>query len=277
MSKSNKLSTDDVLALLPTDYQPQPQEFINKRQKLYQSPKGVVILKESKVYQDKNELWSAVNKDVLDDVSYLCLTAGYLGVLMIPASVLVQYFDNNSISTLKNGRNNIRIRIEGERFILYDTDSPEIDLSSYFISSENDDSICDLIQSASIEEIWKKAEQFVDYEEQYREGFGIKLRRESKMQKERISRIEEYTCQICGFHQAYVNKNGKQRFIIQVDHIVEKSQGGGECLNNLLVLCPNCHAKKTYGIIKINPDYTIEENGERKHLKYDRHLTKRHE
>lgn len=275
MSKSNKLSTDDVLALLPTDYK--PTEEINTRQKLYQSPKGVVILRESKVYQDKNELWTAVNKDVLDDVSYLCLTAGYLGVLMIPASVLVQYFDNNSISTLKNGRKNIRIRIEGERFILYDADSPEIDLSSYFISSENDDSICDLIQSASIEEIWKKAEQFVDYEEQYREGIGIKLRRESKMQKERISRIEEYTCQICGFHQAYVNKNGKQRFIIQVDHIVEKSQGGGECLNNLLVLCPNCHAKKTYGIIKINPDYTIEENGERKHLKYDRHLTKRHE
>lgn len=275
MLKSNKLSNDDVLALLPTDYK--PLEIINTRQKLYQSPKGVVILRESKVYQDENVLWTAVNKDVLDDVSYLCLTAGYLGVLMIPASVLVQYFDNNSISTLKNGRKNIRIRIEGERFILYDADSPEIDLSSYFISSENDDSICDLIQSASIEEIWKKAEQFVDYEEQYREGFGIKLRRESKMQKERISRIEEYTCQICGFHQAYVNKNGKQRFIIQVDHIVEKSQGGGECLNNLLVLCPNCHAKKTYGIIKINPDYTIEENGERKHLKYDRHLTKRHE
>ncbi|MBO5834655.1 MAG: HNH endonuclease [Bacteroidales bacterium] len=275
MLKSNKLSVDDVLALLPTDYK--PLEIINTRQKLYQSPKGVVIFRESKVYQDKNVLWTAVNKDVLDDVSYLCLTAGYLGVLMIPASVLVQYFDNNSISTLKNGRKNIRIRIEGERFILYDADSPEIDLSSYFISSENDDSICDLIQSASIEEIWKKAEQFVDYEEQYREGFGIKLRRESKMQKERISRIEEYTCQICGFHQAYVNKNGKQRFIIQVDHIVEKSQGGGECLNNLLVLCPNCHAKKTYGIIKINPDYTIEENGERKHLKYDRHLTKRHE
>ena len=275
MLKSNKLSVDDVLALLPTDYK--PLEIINTRQKLYQSPKGVVIFRESKVYQDKNVLWTAVNKDVLDDVSYLCLTAGYLGVLMIPASVLVQYFDNNSISTLKNGRKNIRIRIEGERFILYDADSPEIDLSSYFISSENDDSICDLIQSASIEEIWKKAEQFVDYEEQYREGFGIKLRRESKMQKERISRIEEYTCQICGFHQAYVNKNGKQRFIIQVDHIVEKSQGGGECLNNLLVLCPNCHAKKTYGIIKINPDYTIEENGERKHLKYDRHLTKRYE
>lgn len=275
MLKSNKLSIDDVLALLPTDYQ--PLEIINTRQKLYQSPKGVVIFRESKVYQYENVLWTAVNKDVLDDVSYLCLTAGYLGVLMIPASVLVQYFDNNSISTLKNGRKNIRIRIEGERFILYDADSPEIDLSSYFISSENDDSICDLIQSASIEEIWKKAEQFVDYEEQYREGFGIKLHRESKMQKERISRIEEYTCQICGFHQAYVNKNGKQRFIIQVDHIVEKSQGGGECLNNLLVLCPNCHAKKTYGIIKINPDYTIEENGERKHLKYDRHLTKRHE
>lgn len=70
-----------------------------------------------------------------------------------------------------------------------------------------------------------------------------------------------------------MNENGKTRYIIEVDHIVEKSQGGGENINNLLVLCPNCHAKKTYGVIKINSDYSIEdENGERKLLKQNRHL-----
>ena len=71
---------------------------------------------------------------------------------------------------------------------------------------------------------------------------------------------------------AGLNANGKTRHIIQVDHIIEKSQGGGERMNNLLVLCPNCHAKKTYGVIKINPDYTFEENGEKKILKQNKHL-----
>ena len=75
--------------------------------------------------------------------------------------------------------------------------------------------------------------------------------------------LENHTCQICGFHQAYNNTMGKKRWIIEVDHIIEKAQGGGESINNLLVLCPNCHAKKTYGIIKIDENLNVFENGEK--------------
>ena len=32
---------------------------------------------------------------------------------------------------------------------------------------------------------------------------------------------------------------------------MDKAKGGGETLDNLWVLCPNCHAKKTFGLIKI--------------------------
>lgn len=147
-----------------------------------------------------------------------------------------------------------------------------MDLSRYFIPSENDEALRDFIQESSLEDILQKAKMFVDYKEQFREEYSIKIRHESKMQKERIARIEDYTCQICGFRQSYVNANGRTRYIIEVDHIVEKSQGGGETINNLLVLCPNCHAKKTYGLIKVNPDYTIEENGRQRPLMQDRHL-----
>ena len=35
---------------------------------------------------------------------------------------------------------------------------------------------------------------------------------------------------------------------------------GGENINNLLVLCPNCHAKKTYGIITIDENFNVYEN-----------------
>lgn len=272
-SSKECLLQKNVLALMPSEFK--PITVINSRRKLYQSPKGVILFRESQVYQQpKNELWSGVNKDMLlkESVSILCLTAGFLGILLIPAENLINYIEGNNISTLKNGRTNLRIRIEKDKFFLYDTDSPELDLTRYFIPNDNDEPLRDFIQESPIEYIWQKAIAFVDYEEQYREGYSIRLRHESKMQKERIARIENYTCQICGFHQSYVNSYGKTRYIIQVDHIVEKSQGGGENINNLLVLCPNCHAKKTYGVIKINSDYTIEENGVRKPLKQNKHL-----
>ena len=273
MQKSNEcLAKKDVLGLLPIDFR--PTNAINSRRKLYQSHKGILLFKESKVYQPQNVLWSGVDRDFLlnEKVSYLCLTVGVLGILLIPVECLIQYIENNYISEVKYGRKNLRIRIDGENFILYDTGASELDLTHYFIPIDDNDFFNDFIQASPIEDIWQKAKAFVDYEVQYRKG-SIRLRHESKMQKERIARIEDYTCQICGFHQSYVNENGKTRYIIEVDHIVEKSQGGGENINNLLVLCPNCHAKKTYGVIKINSDYSIEdENGERKLLKQNRHL-----
>lgn len=273
MSKSKEcLLHKDVLALMPMEFK--PINVINSIRKLYQSPKGIILFRESQIYEPQNVLWSGVDKNMLEEehVSYLCLSAGFLGILLIPASLLIQYIADNEISTVKNGRTNLRIRIDGERFILYDAGASELDLSRYFIPSENDEALRDFIQESSLEDILQKAKMFVDYKEQFREEYSIKIRHESKMQKERIARIEDYTCQICGFRQSYVNANGWTRYIIEVDHIVEKSQGGGETVNNLLVLCPNCHAKKTYGLIKVNPDYTIEENGRQRPLMQDRHL-----
>lgn len=273
MSKSKEcLLHKDVLALMPMEFT--PINVINSIRKLYQSPKGIILFRESQIYEPQNVLWSGVDKNMLEEehVSYLCLSAGFLGILLIPASLLIQYIADNEISTVKNGRTNLRIRIDGERFILYDAGASELDLSRYFIPSENDEALRDFIQESSLEDILQKAKMFVDYKEQFREEYSIKIRHESKMQKERIARIEDYTCQICGFRQSYVNANGRTRYIIEVDHIVEKSQGGGETVNNLLVLCPNCHAKKTYGLIKVNPDYTIEENGRQRPLMQDRHL-----
>ena len=38
--------------------------------------------------------------------------------------------------------------------------------------------------------------------------------------------------------------------ILQVHHIIEKSKGGSNKLNNLLLLCPNCHAREHLGYCK---------------------------
>lgn len=138
MRKSNKcLSYDRVLTLLPKEFK--PMSIINYRQKLHQSPKGIILLKESQIYQPQKVLWSGVDKDILEreDISFLCLTAGFMGILLIPVECLIQYIENNDVSTLKNGRTNLRIRVDGGKFVLYDTNAKELDLTNYFIQDEH--------------------------------------------------------------------------------------------------------------------------------------------
>lgn len=100
-----------------------------------------------------------------------------------------------------------------------------------------------------------------------------KIRKESQVQKRRVAALEDYTCQVCGFRYEYVKENGKKAWIIHVDHIVEKADRGSENLRNLWVLCPNCHAKKTYAIIKIDLEIRkITEEGVEIKLLKDNHL-----
>jgi hypothetical protein len=100
-----------------------------------------------------------------------------------------------------------------------------------------------------------------------------KVRKESQVQKRRIAAIEDYTCQVCGFRCEYVTESGKKAWIIHVDHIVDKANSGSENLKNLWVLCPNCHAKKTCGIITIDLQIgKITEGGQEIKLLRDHHL-----
>lgn len=60
---------------------------------------------------------------------------------------------------------------------------------------------------------------------------------------------------------------------IDVDQIIEKSDGGGEEVSNPWVLCPNCCVKKTLGVITIDPKkQLIQENGQVLKLDHDSHL-----
>ncbi len=100
-----------------------------------------------------------------------------------------------------------------------------------------------------------------------------KVRIEKRTQKRLVARKEGWACQICNWSLDYTNKNGKTVKRIDVDHIIEKSDGGGEEVSNLWVLCPNCHVKKTLGVITIDPKKKlILENGQAVELHHDSHL-----
>lgn len=88
--------------------------------------------------------------------------------------------------------------------------------------------------------------------ESHRETNGARrVRVEDQQQKGRIALIEKHTCQVCLFKCEYEHKD-ELRYVIEIDHIRPKSKGGDEHIDNLWALCPNCHTKKTRGIIKID-------------------------
>ncbi|MEM8598942.1 MAG: HNH endonuclease signature motif containing protein [Bacteroidota bacterium] len=56
--------------------------------------------------------------------------------------------------------------------------------------------------------------------------------------KERLGAARGGRCERCG----YDNYN-----ILQVHHILPRSEGGTNALRNLQLLCPNCHMEVHYG------------------------------
>ncbi len=100
-----------------------------------------------------------------------------------------------------------------------------------------------------------------------------KIRVENRKQKKRVAALEDYACQVCNWSLEWKNSKGKKAYRIDIDHIIEKRDEGGEELNNLWALCPNCHVKKTLKVIKIDPAArTITENGVKLKLHHDNHL-----
>lgn len=130
------------------------------------------------------------------------------------------------------------------------------------------------LSKISREELMAAARAFKDDGPSHVSGKGQRrVRRENREQKRRIAAIENYTCQICGFRYEFTDSSGTQRWICDVDHIIEKSDGGTEDIQNLLVLCPNCHAKKTRGAILVDSQtLRFYENGEERELIRDHHL-----
>lgn len=122
-------------------------------------------------------------------------------------------------------------------------------------------------------EIIRQAAMFLHDGDGYKESYGKKrVRKENQKQKRLVAKLYNYTCQVCNFYSEYKRVGDKKGYIIEIDHIVEKSEGGSETLNNLWVLCPNCHKEKTRGIIKICFEKkNVQKNGEDIKIK-DKHL-----
>jgi rubredoxin len=124
-----------------------------------------------------------------------------------------------------------------------------------------------------MERVIREAQEYKDTGDAYVMGTTLQKRRvENKKQKQRVAEIENHRCQVCGWSLEWTNSKGKRVMRIDIDHIIEKSEGGGEELSNLWALCPNCHVKKTLGVIKVDlKKKIVTENGEEIQI-LDNHL-----
>jgi len=166
---------------------------------------------------------------------------------------------NGSISRLNSIYHELILNKRAGSLFAYfgaDTESPDIQKAL-------SDTVDEKNEEKSKEELLEEARNFTQSGESHKlTTKPVKIRIEDVAQKRRVAAIEDFTCQVCEFQCGYIDNKGKQRWVIEVDHIIDKSDGGGELLDNLWVLCPNCHAKKTRGIIKIDPSTkTVTENG----------------
>ncbi|PJA39863.1 hypothetical protein CO179_04175, partial [candidate division WWE3 bacterium CG_4_9_14_3_um_filter_39_7] len=140
-----------------------------------------------------------------------------------------------------------------------------------------DDEIVEIETARYRDDVIELAKKYIPHGNAYVEKEGkYTVRQDSAAQKERIKILENYSCQICGISFEYINANGKKKQYIHADHIIDKHKGGTEKLHNLWILCPNCHTKKTLGIITIDTDEErICEKGTEIFLHHDNHLFKK--
>lgn len=126
----------------------------------------------------------------------------------------------------------------------------------------------------TIEELLAKARAYKGGRDSHKKSSSPrKIRIEDRVQKRIVAEIEGFACQICNWSLSRTDKKGNIHHRIDVDHIIDKSKGGDEDLRNLWVLCPNCHVKKTVGVITIKRGKKeVRENGKLIELHHDNHL-----
>ena len=97
----NALSYEKAINLLPSSFK--PMTLLSKQQNIYASNNGKIILKQSKIHYS-NQLWQSIRKEQLTDnnISYVCLIAGFLGMLVLPSEFLLDYFEKDNVTILKN-------------------------------------------------------------------------------------------------------------------------------------------------------------------------------
>lgn len=94
---------------------------------------------------------------------------------------------------------------------------------------------CDACEKARTDRRWSA---YQEKRKALNNGVDFYNTKEWKTLRLTVLERDHYLCQSCLKKGLYVDGN-------QVDHIIPRSQGGADTLNNLQTLCKSCHREKT--------------------------------
>lgn len=66
--------------------------------------------------------------------------------------------------------------------------------------------------------------------------------------RKQVLERDDYTCQMCGL---------QKKTKLHVHHVLKRREGGSDCLDNLLTVCPSCHGRADTSLY--NPDWVPDE------------------
>lgn len=129
----NALSLEQTVELLPPYFS--PVEIFDRKRQLAHSAKGLIALRTSRHYFPAS-WWTSFKPEMLErEVKFLIIALDFSGILVIPSSVILDFGRKYAVSKLKNGRQNIRIKKEDGRIVMYEPGAPTVDLTDFFIPS----------------------------------------------------------------------------------------------------------------------------------------------
>lgn len=96
-----------------------------------------VCFRYTKMY-DGNIWWASESPLTMDSSDCIIIALQHRGLLVIPRNIVMQdYWNDLNISTLKNGRRNIRIKEEDGKLILYNgKKQATVDVMEYLLPCE---------------------------------------------------------------------------------------------------------------------------------------------
>ncbi len=128
------LTVEQASGLLPTDL-----TISEKRERsLYRTVGGQCIaVANSKLYNDYTFWYSCTVKYFEDhDVERICFITGMMGILLIPIKHMSEYIKHCGWKKQKKGLSfYIRIKYRENRFFLFCSEYPDIDVTEYFIAA----------------------------------------------------------------------------------------------------------------------------------------------
>lgn len=115
-------------------------------------------------------------------------------------------------------------------------------------SFEQDDIIEEIENDTEFQDETKILQLIIDNEKSNQEKVQVNLKTYKRYNylMALIKKYRNYKCQFCS--TTIQKENGE--YYIEACHIKAKSDGGKDSLNNILILCPNCHKLFDYGKIE---------------------------